>query len=88
MSGYRGDDRATYEIRVASELSAEWSDWLSGMTITPAGTGVTAIVGVLADQSALYGVLAQLHTLNLTLISVQRLPSPAEEPRPVVEARR
>jgi hypothetical protein len=73
---------ALYEIRVAGAIDDGWSDWLGGMAITPAGAGTTRIAGALADQSALLGILAQLHMLNLALISVRRLPSPAAEGRP------
>jgi len=73
MSESTGSSHAVYEIRVGGQLSSDWSDWLGGMTITPIGADETRIAGPVADQSALYGVLAQLHTLNLTLIEVRRV---------------
>ena len=36
--------------------------------------GDTALTGVLADQAALYGVLAEAEALGLELIEVRRLP--------------
>jgi hypothetical protein len=36
--------------------------------------GDTVLSGVLADQSALHGVLTQIESLGLELISVHRLP--------------
>jgi hypothetical protein len=36
---------------------------------------VAPLSGVLADQAALYGVLAQIEALGLELIEVRRLPS-------------
>jgi hypothetical protein len=42
--------------------------------------GETVLTGVLADQAALYGVLAEIEELGLELIEVRRLPPrPAEE---------
>ena len=49
----------------------------------PCGRGVdggdTVLTGVLADQAALYGVLAEAEALGLELIEVRRLPP--DEPR-------
>ncbi len=39
------------------------------------------LTGVLADQAALYGVLAEAEALGLELIEVRRLP-PGEPPEP------
>jgi hypothetical protein len=41
--------------------------------------GDTVLTGVLADQAALYGVLAEAEALGLELIEVRRLPP--DEPR-------
>jgi hypothetical protein len=42
--------------------------------------GDTVLTGVLADQAALYGVLAEAEALGLELIEVRRLP-PRDEPQ-------
>jgi hypothetical protein len=34
--------------------------------------GITRLCGWLADQSALFGVLSRIHSLNLVLVSVTR----------------
>jgi hypothetical protein len=39
-----------------------------------ARSGDTVLTGVLADQAALYGVLAEIEALGLELIEVRRLP--------------
>jgi hypothetical protein len=44
--------------------------------------GDTVLTGTLADQAALYGVLAEAETLGLELIEVRRLPPPDEPRRP------
>lgn len=62
-----------YEIRVEGQLTDRWSDWLGGLTLRPEADGETTLRGPLPDQAALLGILAQLHALNLTLISVQRI---------------
>ena len=66
----RGEGRgATYEIRIAGQLGAEWADWFDGLTITPEPDGATRLTGV-ADQSALYGLLRKVRDLGLTLLAV------------------
>jgi hypothetical protein len=63
----------TYQIKVPGELNDNWSDWLTGMTITVAresgGLPVTTLTATL-DQAALQGLLRRLYALGLPLISV------------------
>ena len=61
-----------YEIRIEGHLGNRWSDWFEGLTIHNDPDGQTILSGQLLDQAALFGVLARIHDLNLTLISVQR----------------
>jgi hypothetical protein len=44
--------------------------------------GDTILTGVLADQAALHGVLAQIEALGLELIDVHRLPPHQQGDRP------
>jgi hypothetical protein len=44
-----------------------------------ADDGSTVLTGVLADQAALYGVLAEAEALGLELVEVRRLPT-GEQP--------
>ncbi len=62
-----------YEIRIEGHLGPRWGDWFEGLSIQNAPDGQTILSGMLCDQAALFGVLAKIHDLNLTLISVQRL---------------
>ncbi len=67
-----------YEIRIKGILDDHWRPWFAGMTIKAdtyydGGQGCTFIIGPLADQPALHGVLERIRDLNLTLISVRRL---------------
>lgn len=65
-----------YEIRVEGHLTERWSDWFSGLVIRKEKNGETTLTGPLADQAALFGVLAKIHDLNLTLVSICRSPTP------------
>ena len=64
-----------YEIRVKGHLSQRWSEWFDGMTIEFELEGgvkpVSTLTGLLADQSALYGVLGKIRNLGLKLLSVE-----------------
>lgn len=63
---------ARYEIRVDGILDDRWGDWFGGLQVSNDGTQ-TAIVGQLADQPALHGLLAKIRDLGLCLTSVRRL---------------
>ncbi len=62
---------ARYEIRVESALGDGWSAWFDGLQVASEGSE-TVISGVIADQSALHGVLNRVRDLGLCLISVHR----------------
>ena len=64
-----------YEIRVQGHIGAAWSDWFDGLSVTITDAGETILSGPMADQSALHGVLARLHALNMPLLAVRRLES-------------
>ena len=61
-----------YEIRVEAVFDHRRSAWLGGQQVESEGAQ-TVISGLLADQPALYGLLAKIGDLGLCLISVQRL---------------
>lgn len=63
----------TYEIRVRGELDPQWSSWFDGMHVACARPGETVIVGPVADQAALHGLLARVRDLGLPLLSVRVL---------------
>jgi hypothetical protein len=58
------------EIRVRGRINPQWSEWLDGLTITHAGDDETVLAGSIVDQAALYGLLAKLRDLGLSLSSV------------------
>ncbi len=68
-----------YEIRVEGELPSDWSSWFEGMDIRHGPTGITILSGLVADQAALHGVLAKVRDLNLKLIAVSLVGTPAKD---------
>jgi hypothetical protein len=65
-----------YRIQVRGVVDAKWSDWLGGMTITTReseGSHVTDMVGKVAGQAALAGILSALYELHLPLLWVEFL---------------
>ena len=71
------DRRAAYQIRLWGRISADWSEWLNGVTITPED-GAT-IIDAMVDQAALRGILCRMWDLNLTLVSVTRMETGANQ---------
>lgn len=59
-----------YTIRIQGVLHNRWKNWFDCMTITNLDSGETIIEGLIQDQSALVGVINQIHNLNLCLISI------------------
>ena len=75
--GLKLETPAIYRIRVQGRLDENWADRLGGMDITTDATGdklpVTILLGHLADQAALSGILNTLYELHLPLLSVENL---------------
>ncbi len=66
------DKQGVYQIRVKGNLDRKWSDWFDGLTIRPQAGDETLLVGPVADQAALHGLLAKIRDLGLPLLSVER----------------
>jgi hypothetical protein len=68
----------TYEITIRGHLDARWESWFDGFTITPTYTAdneaITVLTGSVADQAALYGIVARLRNLGVELVSIRPLP--------------
>ena len=62
-----------YQIRVRGQLGETMRSAFPALR-AHAEDGDTVLTGVLADQAALYGVLAEAEGLGLELIEVRRLP--------------
>ena len=58
------------EIRIKGHIDEHWSDWFKGLAVEHIGEDETVLTGPVTDQSALYGLLARLRDLGLTLLSV------------------
>jgi hypothetical protein len=67
------DREAIYRVRVEGSLDPEWADWFGGMEIVSGESDETLLVGPVADQAALYGLLTQIRNLGLPLLSVVRV---------------
>lgn len=61
-----------YQVHIRGKLDPKWSEWFAGFSITHTN-GETVLEGTVADQSALYGILAKIHDLGLILIKVEKL---------------
>jgi hypothetical protein len=68
---------ALYRIRIQGFLDKNWSDYCAGMTIEQEGDpkqyAMTILMGRVADQSALIGVLNSLHDIGYPILSVEYL---------------
>ena len=65
-----------YRIRVRGLVDRNWSDWLGGMTITTResqNASETDLVGQVADQAALAGILNALYEMHLPILRVEFL---------------
>jgi hypothetical protein len=67
-----------YQIRVRGRLGQTICSAFSALRARAEG-GDTVLTGVLGNQAALYGVLAEAEALGLELVEVRRLPP--DEPR-------
>jgi len=57
------------EIRIRGRIDIDWSDWFAGLEITYLN-GNTMIQGVMADVSAIYGLIEKIKNLGVELILV------------------
>lgn len=67
-----------YEIKIKGLLDDHWQQWFEGMTLkrqenVERGQDYTLLIGPIADQPALHGLLAKIRDLNLTLISIREI---------------
>jgi hypothetical protein len=78
-------DPADYRIRIQGRIGPSWIGRLAGMVATESsgesGEEVTTLVGRLADQAALAGILNTLYELHLPVLSAEWLGEPATEKR-------
>lgn len=66
------------EIRIKGRIDEHWSDWFADLEIRHSEQDETILTGSVADQAALYGLLAKLRDLGLALVSVKHAGTDAE----------
>lgn len=67
------------EIRVKGRIDEHWSEWFQDFEVLPADEGETSMVGTVEDQAGLYGLIAKMRDLGLTLISVNEIDDLSKE---------
>ena len=71
------DAAPRYRIEVLGRIDATWSEWFDRMSIRyerdAHGSPVTVLVGEVADQSALRGLLGKIWNMNLSVIGLRRM---------------
>ena len=72
-------DRPRYEIRVRGRLGQMMLSAFPSLQAQVSGND-TVLTGVLPDQAALFGVLANIEALGLELLDVSRLDRTDEDP--------
>ena len=60
----------TVEIRVGEHIDEHWSEWFSGFKIVYTEGDETILIGDVEDKAALYGLIAKLRDLGVSLIAV------------------
>ena len=64
-------DSSRYRICISGLLDPQWAAWFDGITIIHDTHETTLLTGLI-DQATLYGLIAKLGNLSLTLLSVAR----------------
>jgi hypothetical protein len=57
------------EIHFKGQIGEQWSEWFGGLTVS-LSDDETLLSGLVADSSALYGIISRLRDLGLQLTSV------------------
>ena len=73
VTGARNDSPPRYRIRIRGRLGETIRCAFPALQARASG-GDTVLTGVLCDQAALHGVLAEIEALGLELLEVRRLP--------------
>lgn len=72
----RQESNTIYEFTIRGDLSGQWCDWFGDLQMAYA-ENETILWGPVPDQAALYGIIARLRNLGLTLLSVNQRPAGA-----------
>jgi hypothetical protein len=60
-----------YQITLKEYLEESWSASFDSLAITHTPHGATTLAGAIRDQTALYGLIAKIRDLGLTLVAVE-----------------
>lgn len=66
--------QTTYQIRIKGIVNRSIASLIDDLSILPQDNNETLLVGTFMDQPALRGLLDHLWNLNLTILSVERIP--------------
>jgi len=72
------NSQTTYQIRIRGIVNRSIASLVDDLSILPLENNETLLVGSFIDQPALRGLLNHLWNLNLTILSVERIP-PSEK---------
>ncbi len=61
-----------YVIRVKGHIDSRHFAWCDELTVKHLDGGESVLIGVVQDQAALHGLLAQIRDLSIPLISLNR----------------
>ncbi len=64
------DQPKVYEFKIQGHLDSSWTDWFGDQFVAVQEDNCTILIGVVADQAALYGLLKKVRDLGVSLISV------------------
>lgn len=62
--------QSVYQFRIKGHLGQQWRNWFDGLTVTLEEDGNTLLMGTVADQSALHGILKKIRDMGMPLLSV------------------
>ena len=62
-----------YQIRLKGHLGCEWAAWFESLTVQLDENGDTILVGPIADQAALHGVLRKIRDLGMPLLALNTI---------------
>jgi hypothetical protein len=67
-----------YEIKIQGQLDASWLDWFGAVDVRTGPGGnerqITIFSNIVTDQAGLVGLIRQLHSVGVVLLSIRHVP--------------